>query len=492
MSPSRLRSLLGGQTLKIKTMRGAAWTMIGFGGSQAIRLASNLILARLLFPEAFGTMAIVNIVMTGLQMFSEIGIGPSIIQNPRGADSRFRNTAWTLQIIRGFALSLIAALLAWPVAAFYEEPQLFALIAVVGCSAAITGFQSTSMFIAPRELTLARLTFIRLIQYAAMVAVVVGWAAVYPSVWALAAGNVIGAAMWVVVSHVALPRHHHRLAWERESLDALLGLGRWIMFSTMIAFAVTWGDRLFMGKAADIATLGVYSIAGMLAALPANLFHKVAANVALPAISRVIERGGDPAPAIRRLRTPMTAGAAVIGVVLASSAPWAIPMLYDPRYADASWFLVILSVAGLFQALETTCSNVMLAHGRGGYLAVCNATKLGSMLVLVPIGLHFGGLVGALFGFVLSDVIRYAVAAGLCSRLGVRVSTSDTLVILALIAGIGVGIHAGYAVGASGALVGQIVSALVAAGAGLFVAGPITGAAVKIAWPRGLVTGDAL
>jgi hypothetical protein len=99
--------------------RGSLWTLGGYGVSQVIRLASSLILARLLFPEAFGLMALVNVFMQGLEMLSDLGIGPGIIQNKRGAEPKFLRTAWTLQIIRGFVLWGITLLLARPVAAFF-------------------------------------------------------------------------------------------------------------------------------------------------------------------------------------------------------------------------------------------------------------------------------------------------------------------------------------------------------------------------------------
>lgn len=85
-------------------MRGVAISLGTTVAQQLIRLGSNLILTRLLFPEAFGLMALVQTFMTGLAMFSDIGIGPSIIQNRRGEDPDFLNTAWTIQIGRGVML----------------------------------------------------------------------------------------------------------------------------------------------------------------------------------------------------------------------------------------------------------------------------------------------------------------------------------------------------------------------------------------------------
>jgi len=79
--PSRSGSTEGLGELASKASAGAVWTVVGQGGDQVIRLASNLILTRLLLTEHFGLMALVNVFLVGLWLFSDIGIGPALIQN---------------------------------------------------------------------------------------------------------------------------------------------------------------------------------------------------------------------------------------------------------------------------------------------------------------------------------------------------------------------------------------------------------------------------
>src|SRR5689334_22064789 len=67
-------------------MRGSAWTIAGYCMGQVVRLGSNLILVQFLAPQVFGLMALVSSFMQGLQMFSDVGIGPSIVQHRRGDD----------------------------------------------------------------------------------------------------------------------------------------------------------------------------------------------------------------------------------------------------------------------------------------------------------------------------------------------------------------------------------------------------------------------
>ena len=147
---------LNGQALFDRALRGSAITALGYVASQGLRLASNLILARLLFPEAFGLMALVTVVLVGLAMFSDVGIGPAISRSPRGDDPAFLNTAWTMHVIRGVMLWLTALALAWPLAWFYEAPDLRNLLPVAGISLLIAGFNPTRIETANRHLLLGR------------------------------------------------------------------------------------------------------------------------------------------------------------------------------------------------------------------------------------------------------------------------------------------------------------------------------------------------
>src|SRR5690554_6229289 len=117
--PHRMAALIDrfrGNGLFARAARGSVWTILGFGGAQAIRLVSNLILARLLFPEAFGLMALVMLLIVGLSLFSDIGIEQSIMRNPRGEERAFLDTAWTMQVARGWVLWLAAWAVALPAA----------------------------------------------------------------------------------------------------------------------------------------------------------------------------------------------------------------------------------------------------------------------------------------------------------------------------------------------------------------------------------------
>ena len=97
-------------------VRASIWSIYGFGASQLRRLVANLVLTRLLVPEAFGLMAIVTILIVGLAMCTDVGTNASIIQNKRGEEGSFSNTAWSMKVIRGFVTAALLFLFSEPIA----------------------------------------------------------------------------------------------------------------------------------------------------------------------------------------------------------------------------------------------------------------------------------------------------------------------------------------------------------------------------------------
>lgn len=431
-------------SLKALAFRGAAWTLVGYGGAQAIRFASNLVLARLLFPGAFGLMTIVNVLLQGIQMFSDVGIGPSIVQNPRGEERAFLNTAWTIQAVRGVILALACAVLAYPLSLFYEQPQLASILPVAGLTALVGGFNSTALVLANRRLALGRVTLLELATQAASAIVMIAWAWFAPSVWALVAGGIGAALLKMIGTHVLLPGPRCTLHWEKEAARALFRFGRWIFVSTLLAFCVAQGDRLIFGKFVSMEVLGVYGIALGIALLPQQIITRLFQSVLFPAYSRVADDLTALNRVFNRARQPLVIMAGALASTLLASGPWLIATLYDRRYHEAGWMLQIAAAGILFQSLECMNGSALLARGRSAAVAAGSAVKLVAMVVLVPTGWYLHAFPGALLGLAASDVCKYVVAVALLEREGIRAWRADLGIIAMSVVGAALGYLAAW------------------------------------------------
>ena len=438
-------------SVEAPALRGSIWTLGGYAAGQLIRLASNLILTRMLFPALFGQMALVQIFLQGLAMFSDVGTGPAIIQSPRGDDPKFLNTAWTVQCMRGAALWAATWALAWPVAAFYEQPLLRWLIPATGFCALVAGFESTAVHGMQRHLKLGRLTMVEFTsQTAGVVAMnllVLAARSVFGpnderAIWALVAGNILASGVRLALSHLALPGVRHRFLLDAESFRQQLGFGRWVFFNTMLTFLAGQLDRLIFGKLIPIDLLGVYGIAAMLAALPVQGVLKLGTSVVFPTFSRVVGRP-DFERLFWRVRLPFLLGGAVLVTGLFASGPFLIEVLYDPRYQAAGWILQYLAVLAWFQVLEATNAAALLAMAHVRWLVSGSVAKVIGMAALVPLGYHLAGFPGALVGVVVSEVAKYLVSALAASRRGIPGFAPDLAISAAIAASAGLAFWVG-------------------------------------------------
>lgn len=407
-------------------IKGSAWTVVGYGASQVIRLAGNVILSRLLFPEAFGLMALVTAFLVGLEMFSDLGVRQSVIRSRDGDRQTFLDTAWTIQTCRGLGLWLFSCGLAWPAAWVYGEPSLRLLLPVVGATAIISGFTSTKLYALNRMMAFGKLTIIDLGTQIASIAIMIAWAIFHRSVWSLAVGSLAAATLRLAISHL-LPGRGNRFHWNRTAARELFSFGQWIFVSTLLTFIGTNSDRFIFGKLGQMSWLGMYSIALALAALPTMVILKIGGAVTFPAYSRIFERGGDLASAFRRSRLPLlVCGGFMVTCVLVAG-PSAVKMLYDKRYQDAGLLLQLLALGVWFQVLECTNGALLLAMGESAVVALGNVAKLASMAVMIPIGFHLWGIHGAILGLGAADLGRYLVLAFAVRRRGMGCIGMDLL-----------------------------------------------------------------
>jgi O-antigen/teichoic acid export membrane protein len=414
---ARARRAVSGDSLRARAVRGSGWTLIGFGLNQVLRLASSLILTRLLFPEAFGIMALANVFMTGLQMFSDIGIRPSIIQNKRGDDVDFLNTAWTMQIIRGFALWLISCVIAYPVSELYGQPVLFPVLCVIGSTAMMRGFQTTGYATANRKLMLGRLTLVELGTHAIGLAVMIVWARLHPSVWALAGGAVVSSVLSVCIGYRVLSRHPHRLRWDPGAASALFSFGKWIFLSSALTFLAGSGDKLLMPKILSIRELAFYTIALSLISIPSAVLNQIASRVLFPVYAEVLN-GGRP-ERIRRVTSSfimLSWPIFMVPLVVLFCGDWLVRSMYDSRYESAGPAISVLAVGGYLNMMRASQNGLLLAAGQSKLAMLASASRIATGLPLATLLAVGWGLEGFCAGMVVSDAAALAIQRTMSRR----------------------------------------------------------------------------
>jgi O-antigen/teichoic acid export membrane protein len=402
-------------SLKGRVLSAGSWSLAGNAISYPIRLVSSLLLTRLLVPEMFGVMAIAALVMTGLGMISDIGLTQNIIQSRRGSDSAYLNTAWSIQIIRGFLLWLLACGISLfvfvanrgglvPQESVYADPHLPYVIAIISFSMVIGGFQSTKMSEASRYLSLGLITKMQIVAQIVGLIGTIGWVfLINRSIWALVAGAICSRLVTTLLSHIWLPGITNRWRWDQSAFHEIIHFGKWIFLSSMLGFFANNADRVLLGGYVDGTVLGIYSIGSIFTGAIVQIVNTIITQVSYPALSEVVrDRPDELKRSLYRFHivtasfTYFCAGALII------SGHALIRMLYDPRYEQAGRMLEILAVA-LLALPFNLATDCLLARGMPKLYSYVIAIQVAATIVFIPFGFHFFGFTGALWGIVASQ-----------------------------------------------------------------------------------------
>lgn len=398
-------------SLKKLAIRGTFWTMAGYGSNMAIRFGGNLALTRLLAPEIFGLMALVRTFVDGLELFSDVGLQPNIVRSKRGEEAAFLNTAWTIQVLRGFAIEIASLIIAWPVARYYGESSLLWFIPVLGMATLIRSFASTAVHVLSKRLQVGRETLLRLVRQIAGLIVMIGWAALIDSsVWALVIGSVVGSATYTILSHFIVPKDipPSWFAWEKEAATEIFSFGRWIFISTILTFLESQVDRLILGKLLTFEQLGIYTLAFFISNIPQQIIRQWSRQVLMPVFSKKVDM---PRAEIRakfwKPRLALTMSVSLLISILAVFADVFVEFLYDDRYQQAGWILSLLAFGIWPRVLTETINPLLLMLGKPGYAAFGNLLKVAYLFAFLPPSFHTYGFLGVAVVMAFNDVPFY-------------------------------------------------------------------------------------
>jgi O-antigen/teichoic acid export membrane protein len=396
-------------------IRAGGWVMFGHLSGLAVRLASNLITTRLLAPEMFGVITIAMTVTTIVALLSDIGLRESLIQNKHGDDPVFQNTAWTVQIVRGFvtwAGALVAAGALYLAAtgglvgadSTYATPHLPLILAATSFVAVINGFRSTKMYTSNRHFDLKKPIQIELLVQIATSLATIALAYYTRSVWAMVIGMLAGSALTVVLSQYYMPGPPNALCWDKRALRELMEFGKWVILSSAINVFAMNGDKLLLAGFVGADVLGLYSIAFLLASVIDGMVQKLVSIVSFPALSEIFRTAPAKLPSVlTRLRTWSDSGQLFMAGLLFAVAPAVIDLLYDDRYAAAGPMLQMLSFI-LVGSRYAMLNQVYLAMGKTKYQAVINVVSVAALFVAVPLGYQWFGILGAIAAIALRSL----------------------------------------------------------------------------------------
>ena len=425
----------GAQSLSGRAARSGVWIGGGFVVQRGLQLVSNLVLTRLLFPEAFGLMALCSVFLVGLQLFSDFGLRPAIICDPRGNEPDFLNTAWTIQVIRGFVLCVAGSMLAFPISLIYNEPILLNLLVVLSTTAAISGFNSINMLTAERDLNFRTITFIQIAGQIVQILTMVVLAYVWRSVWSLAIGGTVSSFTTLAIGHLLLRGHQHRLQIDTVYAKSLIHFGKWIFLSTIVTFLGGEGLRAIQAGFITPAEFGVLAIAYSIAAIPIELSTKLIASIGIPALSEAYRDNPNNFANVLynfRKRVFLLSALMVAGVTLTSEP--IITLLYDNRYHSAGPLVAIITISSAVNLVTAGYGSVLLTVSKSQTFMWTTIFATVTRICGTIVGLRISGVEGMIAGVGIANLATVIIYWPIMHQIHVRQKLLDMSFLTLLLA----------------------------------------------------------
>lgn len=395
-------------SLKSRALRAGIWsTALAFAGT-ALRFGSSLILTRLLVPEVFGLVALAMVLFAVVALLSDVGLRQSIIYNEKGEDGEFLGTAWGMSAVRGLVISALSGLIALVVyigqhagwfaeGTVYAHPQLPAVLALTGLTAAIGGLKSPKVYVCERRLDLRSPGYIELMaQFTGMVATIL-LALNWRTVWPIVIGAHVSAITTVLLSLFWLKGPIGRMQWNRAYVREIILFGRWVMLSSLAFVVASNADRLMFGIWFSPEMLGFYALALNIVLAADTVISRPFVSVGAPAFGEMVRRGGEGLRRVYfRFRLPYDLISIGAAGFLFAAGQLIIDVLYDPRYTAAGRALQIMSFSLLFPRYNVI-GTVHAAHGNPQIGTWASLVRLASVLMFIPVGYRLGGNEGAMW-----------------------------------------------------------------------------------------------
>jgi len=339
------------------------WSFVMNAARLASTLGTAFILARLLGPEAFGTVALALIFITLVQLLVQQGMIPAVVQRP-GLTWRHLDSAFWLSMTISVILTAFSLVVSPWWADLNGTPEARNAIWVLSSMVLLKGLVVVQEAYLQRALRYRELALRTTVASVAGAIVGIAWALVQPSIWALVAQQVVSAAVGTVVIWTVVD---WRPRWRCRAQDVrdLLGFAVKSTMSSLGVFVNTRVDAVLIGVFFGATAIGLYQLSFRLMHSAIETVVYPIAGVALADLSR--QHGDRERMTSRYLSLVGTAtviGAPVMATIFACAGP--LMTMVGPEWAAAAPALRLLCVVGIVTIVGMINSPALQASGHPG------------------------------------------------------------------------------------------------------------------------------
>ena len=323
-----------------------------------------LLIAALLSPREYGILSLSIAIITLGQVIDEFGIWQAVIHrsNP---DERFLSTAFTANVLGGFALTIGTFFVAPWIAHFYREPEMIGLLRVMGLTFILDAIFYVPDGLLRKELRFKNRALPEVAGTLGAAVVTVALLLLGTGVLSYAVGFVVGSAIRCILT----VRVVERISWRPKLqiswpyLSEIVSYAKYILGEGIAKYLSGNIDFFIVGRILGAGPLGFYTLAFNLATYPITNFIQILSRIVFPTLASLQE---NPDYARRVYLKLIQIVSALITPALGMLALLADPLivgLLGEKWQPAVFCLQVLVISAIFRAISIPSFNMLWAFG---------------------------------------------------------------------------------------------------------------------------------
>lgn len=368
---------------KNTTVKNFIWRFAERCGAQLVTFVVSIVLARILSPDDYGTVALVTVFTTILQVFVDSGLGTALIQKKNADDLDFSSVFYFNFVV---CLVLYAGMfLAAPlIASFYNDLTLTPIIRVISLTIVISGVKGIQQSFVSRNMLFKRFFFSTLggTIFSAIIGIAMAYAGC--GVWAIVAQQLSNTAIDTLILWLTVKwRPKKMFSWER--LKTLFSFGWKLLISSLLDTVYSNIRSLVIGKMYSPSDLAYYNQGDKLPSTVITNINTSIASVLLPTMSSKQDDRKQLKNMTRRAIKTSTYIIAPLMMGLAFCAPPIVRLILTEKWVPCVPYLRIFCITYMFYPIHTANLNAINAMGRSDYFLKLEIAKkvIGMILLLV-------------------------------------------------------------------------------------------------------------
>lgn len=369
-------------------VHGALWNGISRFGGQGLQFVTTIILASILTPDDFGTVAMASTFLLLAKIVNQFGISASIIQHKDITEEHLSSAFW-VNICIGVVMCLMTILFSGAIGQFYQNDTVVKILRILAVTFIVGSAYTVHFGLLQRELKFKSIAGTIIIS-AILTSVISICLAYYGwGVWSIVWGRLVGD-IAACVATMIISQWRPRFIFNLSKFKELFHFGINALGVSFLSYLILNLDNILIGKYLGTALLGVYGMAYNIISIPQKNISGIIASVAFPAFSKIQDDLQNVRVQYFRLINFITLLTFPILIGLMALAPDFIAILLNEKWRSIVIPLQILCVVGMVNSVGFTVGSVFFGLGRADLELRLDLVNLTCLALAIFIGVQWG------------------------------------------------------------------------------------------------------